>query len=189
MSTATIPSEKGFFRTMRTSPSGPCVMRSWATAGRSTNRSGRSPACWTESVKDHGAKRSALANRLAPGRVEGPGTRRGMQREAIEARAERLVEGERLGDQRRRHRPALAPPLRSGRRDRPSTADAASAASPAASSVSASSPGREPSVSPRSSRRRTWRVIRSTARSSTSPTSRVESRGSSRNTASSPSSR
>lgn len=36
MSTATVPSEKGFFSVIRTRPSGPRVTRSCATAGRNT---------------------------------------------------------------------------------------------------------------------------------------------------------
>jgi hypothetical protein len=55
MSTATVPSAKGLLSVIRTRPSGPCVTRSCAMGGRRTNRSGRSPARWTESVEDYGA--------------------------------------------------------------------------------------------------------------------------------------
>ena len=107
---------KGFLSEIRTRPSGRCVIRSCATAGRRTylqsasrpwvsmaparvaacnvNRSGRSPACWTESVEVHGAQRSA----------------------AVLAGAQRLVVVQGARHQSRQRR-VLAPPLgSSGRR-------------------------------------------------------------------------
>jgi len=39
-----------------------------------------------DALLGHRRPEHVLAERLAPGRVEGPGTRRGVQREAIEAR-------------------------------------------------------------------------------------------------------
>jgi hypothetical protein len=49
-----------------------------------------------------GRSENVLAEGLAPERVEGSGARGRVQGEAVEARAEGLVEGERLGDEGRR---------------------------------------------------------------------------------------
>jgi hypothetical protein len=52
MSTATVPSAKGFLRVILTRPSGPCVTRSWAMGGLRTylHRASR-PASWPESLR------------------------------------------------------------------------------------------------------------------------------------------
>jgi hypothetical protein len=149
-SNATVPSEKGFLSVIRTSPSGPRVMRSCATEGRNMYfRSASRPAtsCPPARVAAWRVTRFAIPEGGKPSRATHSGRSNTIGRRS-------------KGSAPRRHSGPAGDVV-------PATADAASTASPSPSPSASPSSRRRP-------RRRRYFTSRSRVRSCTAATSRVD---------------